>query len=293
MDHKEQHVIPHCYQKAWVDPTTPEKQEPYIWLFNKKGDLIKNKSPKNTFTEVDFYTIPIGKTGRDLKLEKGLQTLENLYAKVYREVISKNYEINEENKLIICAFVAAMHSRTWAYQNFLGNQFNEMYEMGKMAEMHLRKMERNPQKYAVTVPQDKNSNSFTLSDIKELADRPLQSLMFPKITADIALLITMDLAILCNDTDDGFVSSDDPCTFFDSKKTKGYHFSGIPPLARDTIEVTLPVSPEKVILMTRSKINGYLKIDKNVVSKMNHRTISTATQSIIYNSKNINKEWFQ
>jgi hypothetical protein len=293
MDNKKQHVIPECYQKTWVDPNTPQDRKPYIWLYNKKGDIIKKKSPKNLFTESNFYTITTGKKGRDLTLEKGLSTLESLYKKVYNEVLSLNRKIKEEDKLILCAFVAAMNCRTWAHKKFVGDQFKKVLEISKQAEKHLSNKRRNPKRYAITLPSAKNSNKLSFDDINELAERPLQSLMFPKIATDINYLFTMNIAILFNDAEDCFCSSDDPCTLFDSTKHEHYYFLGSPPLARNTIEVTLPISPRQVIYMTRSKLKGYVKADKKVVSMMNRRTISTADKFIIYNSDNINKEWFQ
>ena len=54
-----QHTIPKCYLSSFTDPNCPVGQEPYLWIFDRKSNTPKKKSPKNILVEKDFYTIEL------------------------------------------------------------------------------------------------------------------------------------------------------------------------------------------------------------------------------------------
>ena len=56
---KNQHIIPQCYLKQFVDSKTPSDQEPYVWIFDKENKKGKKKAPKNILSKSDFYTLTI------------------------------------------------------------------------------------------------------------------------------------------------------------------------------------------------------------------------------------------
>jgi len=54
---KNQHIIPKCYLKQFVDPNTPPGHEPYVWIFEREAKRGKKRAPKNILAETDFYTL--------------------------------------------------------------------------------------------------------------------------------------------------------------------------------------------------------------------------------------------
>lgn len=111
-DHSRQHFIPRSYLAAWSDPETPEDQEPYVWRFPKEGGDGKRKAPHKLFTETEMYTLRAPDGSRDLRFEHGLAGLEDAFAKVRAEKLLQGQPLSDPDRLVVFAFIAAMHSRT-------------------------------------------------------------------------------------------------------------------------------------------------------------------------------------
>jgi len=111
--YKKQHYVPESYLKAWCDPNSPENYEPYVWVFSKDTYRGKPKAPTNIFFERDLYTIEI-KGERDLSIEKSLAQIENEFVNVRKNILERHKPLSLSDKITICAFSAAMYSRTLA-----------------------------------------------------------------------------------------------------------------------------------------------------------------------------------
>ena len=82
---KNQHIIPRCYLKQFVDPATLPGQEPYVWIFERESKRGKKKAPKNILTETDLYTFSTPDGKKDYALEKTLSQIESEYALVFEK----------------------------------------------------------------------------------------------------------------------------------------------------------------------------------------------------------------
>ncbi len=112
MEYKKQHFVPQSYLSAWVDPNKPDHHSPYVWLFDIRSMKFSRRSPKNIFYETDLYTITDPDGERDLRLEKALSQLEGKFAALVRDKITQKLLLSAEDKVIVSAFISAMHSRT-------------------------------------------------------------------------------------------------------------------------------------------------------------------------------------
>ena len=101
--HKNQHYVPAL--KAWCDPNAPREQTPYVWVFDKEGNIARRKAPENIFYETDMYTIEDSGGQRLLHLEHGLQQLETAFARI-RETKLKNRQklTSRENNPALCFY---------------------------------------------------------------------------------------------------------------------------------------------------------------------------------------------
>lgn len=114
MDHGKQHWVPSSYLEAWCDPDLPPGHSPYVWRFPKHGGKGHRKAPHNIFAETDFYTIALPDGQRDLSLEHGLGTLEERFCRIRKSRIERREPLSDEEKVWVCAFIAAMRFRTRA-----------------------------------------------------------------------------------------------------------------------------------------------------------------------------------
>jgi len=53
-DPKNQHIIPQCYLKQFVDLGTPTGHEPYVWIFERKAKKGKNEHQKISLQRLIF-----------------------------------------------------------------------------------------------------------------------------------------------------------------------------------------------------------------------------------------------
>ena len=176
--HKKQHFIPACYLRAWCDPETPPAKEPYIWVFSKEGQEVKPKAPKNVFHENDFYTIERIDGTRDLVLEHGLCGLEGLFTRVRREKLHPALGLSVEDKLILCAFTAAMHARTRVQREHMRTQWGAILDFARNLEAGIRKAsaEQQPLFYPSWGKREQGQ-SLTIEQVERIVKNPTQSFL--------------------------------------------------------------------------------------------------------------------
>lgn len=104
---KNQHTIPKCYLRQFVDPKIPSNFGPCVWIFKRESKRGKRKNVRSVLTETDVYTFH-----GDYSIEKSLAQLENEYAVIFEKKIKHKLPLNPYEHAIFCAFVAAMLQRT-------------------------------------------------------------------------------------------------------------------------------------------------------------------------------------
>lgn len=298
--HKNQHFIPRCYLKAWCDPFTPAKQTPYVWYFSKDGNTVKKKSPENLFYEKEMYSIKDTDGSRNLVLEHGLSQLESQFSSVRDKKLRARKELTEDEHFVLCAFVAAMHARTVARREHLKNEYGKIVEMmDKMKERiktftpEQREESRRRAEIEKTLRGD--APTFSEEETRQMADQPIQELLVPTINSLTPILAIMEMVILETNTNPGFITTDDPCVWFDPEAYKRPPSFQAPGLMYPSTEIRLPLSPNQLLVFKRefNSLNGYVKIvDNNIVDEINWLTRLHSHESIIVNA-NIKKDvWF-
>ena len=276
MEYKNQHWIPASYLSAWCDPNTPKGQIPYVWLFSKDGKSSQHKTPKNIFRESEMYTIHHSDGSRDLKLEHALHDLETCFARIKKDKLSSKLPLSEGDKFLLYHFVAAMRARTVAQRNHQRKHWGEvLLMMGSLTEQWLgtSKKASKPLSYSQDVTK---SNRKTLSheQVWKLANQPLQQTMAPMVRDQVTHYMSMNMAIICTEIKPGFITSDAPLVWYDPGSSKRSPLYRSPGLIYDTIEVTLPISPKKLLLISwNDNFEGYIDINEEIeIDRLNLRT---------------------
>ena len=293
--HKKQHYISQCYLRAWCDPNAQAHETPYVWQFPKDGGTPKRKSPKNIFYEKEMYTIKAPDGSRDLTLEHGLQELEDLFVKVRDSKISAGKLLTASDRLVLCAFLASVQARTRSQRDHLKGQWGRALRMmdRMMEAMKRASPEEKKAMRSFYVPRDDKARGLTYEQVKRLAAEPLQASLESMISIETPLLFRLELAILqTGRATPGFITSDAPCVWFDPERYKRPPLFRAPGLGSPTIEVTLPVTPNAMILLNRQGLNGYHAIKEEAVEELNRRTRFHAHEHFVVNM-NIKKDiWF-
>lgn len=293
-EHKKQHYIPRCYLKAWCDPAVPKNHTPYVWIFSKDGKTVQKKSPDNIFHESNFYTIKRVDGKRDLTLENGLSELESQFSLLRDKKLRRHFNITSEEHILLCAFIAALHARTKVALEHQQSQWqkvlDKMEKMRKWAETatsEQKELMAGPPR-----PKKQKRQSLSYEEVKKIAEDPVQHLLSPSITIETPLLCKLDLAMLDTDAQPGFITSDNPCVWSDPEAYKRPPFYRTPGLIYESIEITLPISPQQVILLNRKGFKGYNTVNENAVDTLNRITRFNTCEHFIVN-RNCKKDiWF-
>lgn len=271
---KNQHTIPQCYLKQFVDPKTPNGQEPYVWIFERESKRGKKKAPKNILAENDFYTLKLKSGGKDYVLEKTLAQIESEYASVFEKKIKLKLPLDDYEHVVFCVFVAAMLERTPKQKKNIEGFLDQVISMTEdMENAH----GVQPKK-SLELKQDKE-NAHKISVMRTI----------PFISN---ILIKMNLAFLCASKKGPFITSDAPCFLF-NPDLQWQRFYG-PGLGQKHVEVRMPLSPEiSVCLSWVNNLRGYLKVDTDLVHESNRMVFGHSDQYFIANSSKIKRRWFR
>ncbi len=291
--HKKQHYIPQSYLQAWSDPQCPNDQEPYVWCFSKDGNDARKKSPKNIFHEKDMYTINFEGGIRNLVLEHGLSQLESSFANLRNQKINTRQNLSPEDRAILCAFAAAMQARTKAQREHQRKQWGGALEMMDSMIEQMKKATPEQRKAMSSLSSHSHSKGESISyeEVKNIVENPLQNLLIPMVSTSAPLLYKLDLSILVTDSEIGFITSDKPCVWYDPKAYTRPPFYRAPALIYETIEITLPISPNAMLYLNRQGINGYKFANEELVDFLNSRTKFYAHEYFIVNSNVKKDKW--
>ncbi len=266
---KNQHIIPQCYLKQFVDPRTPVKQEPYVWIFERDQRQGRKKAPKNILAETDFYTLK-----GDYTIEKTLAQIESDYSAIFERKISKLKPLSPEEHILFCAFVAAMFQRTVKQkeniEGFIDQIVEKIVQLEKAHGM-----------------EPKTSEEWKSQ--KEHAHKLSVMAMTPEITT---ILVQMNVAFLVSDGRASFITSDSPAFMFNAE-LQFQRFSG-PGLMQKHVEVRMPLSPRiSVCFSWINNLRGYVQVSEDTVHESNRMVFGHAHQHFIANSSRLKRRWFR
>lgn len=250
MKNKKQHVIPNCYLKSWCDPRTPAGQSPYIWRISRDGTEKKNKSPEKSFTASDRYTLKMPNGDRHLVIETTLARIENDFMQVLARIRRRD-NLTALDRARLCIFTAAMHTRTIA-----------MGDHWKATQQELHDVVRNLEKQHDAPP----TTSLQTARMVEYA---AQHLIAMGIDVEAPLLFEMPMTIMVTTDELGFITSDAPCVWFNPQLYKLPPFYRSPGLAQRDIEVTLPLTPRHLLLISHRNNPLYIDVEQNAVDEGN------------------------
>lgn len=293
MKHKKQHWIPQSYLKAWCDPNASESHDPYVWCFSKDGKVGKKKAPKNIFFEKEFYTIHLDDGVRDLAIEHGLAGLEDAFVSIRNNRLAKLATPSAEEHSLLRGMIAAMRSRTRAHLLHMQRQWRSVLDRcDTMNEEMLAKSPEERMSFATSVGPVESDSSLTLDQVRELAEGPIGPMVAAEVQTQLPILAQMHMAVLCTDDPLGFITSDMPCVWVDPEAHKRPFPLNATGLGWKTIEVSLPVSPRQLMLLSWQPLEGYIDVPSEQVDEFNRRARFTCDEQFIVCRNEQRDVWF-
>jgi hypothetical protein len=297
MKNKRHHYIPSSYLSAWHDPECPKGYTPYVWIFSKDGTNARKKQPDNIFFEKDLYTIHDSNGERDLTLEFNLSRLEGEFAKLRKQKLSKHNPLEWRDSLILCMFVMAMHGRTISYRNHHSSQWKKALDMAEKFQSAIDNASPEQRDRIMDVladPHPDDNNILSIEDVRDLAERPIQNTLSMLVTEISLELARIPFVILETQVAGGFITSDNPCVWFDPASYENPREYSAGGLLSPTLEITLPISPTQMLIFGRKLIGSiYIpNIDEEMVHSLNKRTRLGSHEYFVANNSIVRSEWF-
>jgi len=293
--HKSQHWVPRSYLKAWVDPDSPPKHTPYVHVFDKEGTKAKQRAPDNIFKETDLYTVRAPDGTRDLRLEHGLSGLESSFDKLRRDFLQRRRSIPSQRYLNILLFIAALHARTPVMRDHHGKFWKELLGMCEELEARMKTATVEEKKRASfpSLSRNKDQDSISVDEVRKFAENPLQETLAPLMAAETRVLAALKGRILCTNSSPGFITSDNPVVWFDPDAYKKPPLYRSPCFADPKLEITMPISPTQLILLTHGEPGlEYLDVSDEAVLEINRRDRFSCDKEFVVQRNFVDPRWF-
>ena len=261
---------------------------PYLWMFDVDGTNARNKPPEKIFRETDIYTLPAPDGTRDLGLEHGLSEIEGHFTRIRTSKLNFKRPLSDEDWQWLCLFVAVAHVRTPALRDHMWDQFRGV--RARLEEF----MAEPPQESSMPAGYQSKGAPVTPEMLDNMVEDPMPMMLASTMKAVLPVMLNMNHIVFWTDDPLGFITSDNPCMWFDPTAHRR------PPMARAVgiqtadIEVTLPLSPQQCILFSHSQFQtGYMKADRDMVNILNHRHAWHAPTTLIACRNEVRAEWFE
>jgi len=212
--------------------------------FSKKMALALAKRHLSTFSMNDMYTILDENGERNLELEHALGQVENDFVSITRNKLEPQLPLQPNERMALCFFIAAMHARTRANREHVRATWTgPLEQMNKIRDRMKTGMEKEFKVMAGMAAATSSSGpGLTYGDVERMVEQPLQTILPAQVAVAGPLLYELDLAVITTHDPVGFITSDNPCVWWDNAAYKRPPFYRSPALMYDSIEITLPVS---------------------------------------------------
>lgn len=289
---KSQHWVPRSYLRPWCEKSA-KTRDPFLWRFSKDGIEVKRKAPHNIFKESGIYTRTTETGDRDLHIEDQLGRIEHAFSRVRRQRLSPCLELAPADRAVICAFMSAQQSRTPKFREHHRAQWGEVLAIADELELKMRDASVAQKKRAARVGIPSGGPSLSHDEVRKIAADPIQHLMPPTADAMAEIFARMQMIIFCTDDPVGFITSDAPCVIFDPEWYKRPPIYQAPGLGFPTVEVSMPVAPNRLIVLTHRKgLEGYYSLGEALLDEYNRRTRFECHQYFVVNANTTKPIWF-
>lgn len=277
----QQHTVSGCYLENFSD------ERGYVWALDT-NDKIFNVNPDNILKERHFYSLTSRNGEKDFTVEDTLGAIEGDYINVFRNKLSKDLFLTDEERVIVSVFVAAFMTRTRPYRDSLKASFQSIKDWMKnwvkqpKNELDDRMLEAASLGHGPTI--DLNTLEEGLRNFEEHHSASI----LRGLSHSAALIYHMKWSVWIN-KNHGFVTSDDPVVLLRPASIKKYGFGtfgSAPGLKWKDVELTLPLSKDRLLLAGWIlNDDSYITVDDEMARKIDHRTITHSRDRIIASSK--------
>ncbi len=255
MPTKRHHYVSRFYLEAFATPESSEEQ-PMLWRFEHGAQEPILLQPQDAAVQTHYYSIKLASGEKTDVFEKFLSAIEGSATSVLREQIDKEESVlgkAEREKLALYIVIAML--RVPRARNWVEKTHKDLTELimktaarvpGRLESLLAELEEKSGEKSNTTADQ---LREFVLKDRYRLEVNPIVSLqtIFELAPQLHPILYFFQWQVLRTESDDKFLTSDNPVVYVDPTLPRGFWGVG---LMNQGLELTFPISPEKCLLAT-------------------------------------------
>ena len=133
-----------------------------------------------------------------------------------------------------------------------------------------------------------------MSQVRTMVAQPMLSMFYPFFAAELQEYTKMQMTVLCTTPASPFITSDAPVAWIDPRVLGSPGFRGHVGLGNPTLEVTMPLSPRQLLLLTwqPTGLVPYADIPDGAVQELNRRTHIFADKQFVCCNSDTHDRWF-
>ena len=296
MKNKRQHIVTKAYLSAFVDPTTPSGQEPYLWVYERGSNKPYASAPKKVAVESYYYSFTTPDGQRDDAVDDLLQKVESVALPLLRAIDAgrDTATLAPEERMNLAHFIALLEVRVprfrTMWEDFLTNVMGDLaIESASHAGYFASRIQAmTAEKGTVPVPdaEVEKLRRFILSKEYKLNINPVVSLQAMLTAAPLVAnyIYQYEWRILNAPAGAAFFTCDGPLVRVTT--TKSYpRWQGVG-WESPFMEATLPLSPRTCLLISVHHPEGSELATAAQVREVNHRTAAYAVDEV-YSSRQL------
>jgi len=184
-----------------------------------------------------------------------------------------------------------MHFRTDPFAESMQKFFGRLHEVVTGLEVAMKNRDRVPPPLPAVSGRGAVVDSRQMQTIRDNA-RPFGIDAALRFAAP--LIAQMSLTFLVAPKGWFFVTSDNPCVWFSPAAYRLRHPALRSGLDCKDIEITMPISPQILALVTHNEnLQGYVDVPEFVVDDLNRRTIAFSSEQFVSNTEITRDCWFR
>ncbi len=261
----------------------------HLWLISRDGTKKSKRAPHKSLTKTDAYTVTFNDGEQDLRVEATLSQLEGKFVRVQQKIVEKK-SLDKWDKAYLAAFMATMYCRTNPFAEGMEEAWVQLDDMVKKVEDVIKNS--HPAKLPPPIypgqglPISSKDTQYIIRNARPLAVESALQTAAP-------ILWRMSLAFAEAPEGSFFITSDNPCVWFDPTAYRRPPFYRNAGLAMPEVEVTMPISPKFTAIVTHETgMQGYFQMTNWQVQEMNRRTVGFSDRQFISSSGNTLPQWF-
>ncbi|EGD49585.1 hypothetical protein Cpap_4023 [Ruminiclostridium papyrosolvens DSM 2782] len=261
MEKRNHHYVPQFYLNYFTDPSTPSIYSPYVWVYDKADESIKNKAPKNIAYEKGYNDIEDSEGNISSIVEDQFEKeIETPVSRVFRKLVKLNY-ISRSERLMLCKFVFSMVERVPKFSK----TFKVLIESGRIKELSIKGI-----------------------DYDNLSSKVMMDSVVRVTHVASHLLLRMSWSLLIAQEGTSFITSDNPVVIKDPDNLN-MELCGF--ASSPQVEVTFPLTQKICLFGSWGRYRRIIEqVNADEVKEINFETFKYSHKYLFSSSKNFAKE---